>query len=78
LVDFQGLDGVAGGEQGAGEGAEAGADLLDRFGSRRANGFGDLGGEGGFGEEVLPELTERAEAAGGEDFLDPGGVQSWR
>jgi len=42
------------------------------------DGFGDLGGEGGFGEKVLAELAERPQAAGGQDFLDPGGVQSWR
>ena len=78
MVQLEGLDGVAGGQQGAGEGAEAGTDLLHRFGPRRANGPGDLGGQGWFGEKVLPKLAERPEAAGGQDFLDPGGVQSWR
>jgi len=37
-----------------------------------------LSGESGFGEKVLPKLAERAKAAGSQDFLDPGGVQSWR
>ena len=78
MVQFERLDGVAGRKQGAGQGAETGADFLHRFGRHRADGCGDLGGQGGFREKILPELAERAEAAGGQDFLDPGGVQSWR
>ena len=69
---------MAGGAQGAGEGAEARPDFLNRFRASRADGVGDLGGEGGFREKILSELAEGAQAAGGQDFLDPGGVQSWR
>jgi len=69
---------VASGEESTSEGAETWTDLLDGFGSRRADGLGDLAGESGFGEKVLPELAERAEAAGSQNFFDPGGVQSWR
>jgi hypothetical protein len=54
LVDFQCLDGVAGSEQGSGEGPKAGTDLLHRIRSRRTNGLGDLGSKGGLGEKVLP------------------------
>ena len=78
LIHLEGLHGVAGREKGAGEGAQARADFLDGFRSDRSDGFGDPGSERGFGEKVLPKLTEGTEAAGGQDFLDPGGVQSWR
>jgi hypothetical protein len=78
LVHLEGFDPVAGGEEGVGEGSKAGTDLLHRFRANCADGLGDLGRKGGLGEEVLAQLAEGAEAAGGQDFLDPGGVQSWR
>lgn len=78
LVHLEGFDPVAGGEEGAGEGSETGTDFLDWLGSCRANRLGDLGSEGRLSEKVLPQLTQGAKAAGGQDFLDPGGVQSWR
>ena len=78
MVQLERLDGVAGLKQGAGESTETGADFLHRLASGRADGLGDLDGQGGFREKVLPELAERAEAAGGQGFLDPGGIQSWR
>jgi len=66
------------GKDGPGQGAKAGADFLYRLLTGRAESLGDLGGEGRFGEKVLAQLAKGAKAAGGQDFLDPGGVQSWR
>ena len=78
LVHLERLDRVTSGEQTTGEGAKAGSDFLNRFRASRADGLGDLGGQAGLSEEVLSQLAERAESAGGQDLLDPGGVQSWR
>ena len=78
LVDFERFDGVACGEEGAGEGAEAWADFLDGFGFGWGESGGDDGGEGGFDEKVLAELAQGAQAVGGQDFADLGRIQSWR
>ena len=78
LVHLEGFDLVAGGEEGAGEGPEARSNLLYGFRARRSDRLGDLGSEGGLREKVLPQLTQGTKAAGGQDFFDPGGVQSWR
>ena len=40
--------------------------------------MGNDGGQSGFCQKVLPELAKGAKAVGGQDFFDPGGVQSWR
>ena len=69
---------MAGGQQGAGQGPKARSDFLNGIRTHRTDGFGDLGSQGGFGEKVLSQLAKGAQAAGGQDFLDPGGVQSWR
>ena len=66
------------GKEGPGKGAKARADFLHRLPAGRTESLGDLGGQSRFGEKVLPQLAKGAEAAGGQDFLDPGGVQSWR
>ena len=78
MVNFEGLHGVTGSQKGTGEGAQAWADFLNRFRASRADGIADLGGEGRLGEKVLAQLAKGTEAASGQDFLDPGGVQSWR
>jgi len=78
LVDFESFDGMACGEEGAGEGAETWADFLDGFGFGWGEGGGDDSGEGGFDEKVLAELTQGAQAVGGQDFADLGRIQSWR
>ena len=78
LVDFKGLDGMADGQQGPGEGAQARANFLHRFMAGFWQGMGHHGGQGGFGQKVLPELTEGAKAVGGQNLLDSGRVQSWR
>ena len=66
------------GEEGAGEGAEAWANFLNGFGIGWREGGGDDSGERGFDEKVLAELTQGAQAVGGQDCADLGGVQSWR
>ena len=69
---------MACGEEGAGECAEAGADFLNGFEIGWGEGGGDDGGESGLDEKVLAELTQGAQAVGGQDFADLGEVQSWR
>ena len=78
LVDFESFDGVACGEERAGECAEARANFLNGFGIGWGKGGGDDGGESGLDEKVLAELTQGAQAVGGQDFADLGKVQSWR
>lgn len=78
LINFEGLDGVTGGEEGAGEGAEARTDFLDRFCGRRRKGGGDGNGERRFGQKILAELAEGSQAASEENFANLGRVQSWR
>jgi len=45
---------MAGGQQGAGQGTKARANFLNGFRANRTDGFGDLGGQGGFSEKILP------------------------
>jgi hypothetical protein len=44
LIYLKGFDLMAGGEEGAGEGTETGADLLHRLVGGWSDGLGDLGG----------------------------------
>ncbi len=69
---------MACGEEGACECAETRANFLNGFGIGWGEGGGDDGGESGLDEKVLAELTQGAQAVGGQDFADLGGVQSWR
>jgi hypothetical protein len=78
LINFESLDGVADCQKSACEGAEAGTDFLNRLIGGFGQGMGNDGGQSGFGQKVLAELTKRSKAVGGQDFFDPGGVQSWR
>ena len=78
MINFEGLDGVADCQESACEGAETGTDFLNRLIGGFRQGMGNDGGQSGFGQKVLPELSKGAKAVGGQDFFDPGGVQSWR
>lgn len=64
MIDLESFDGVTEGEEGAGESAKARANFLDGGGGFFGQGVGNDGGEGGFGEKVLPKLAEGAKTAG--------------